>query len=136
MLAAYSFEPQAREIIKEDVVKVLSALTLENAKKLLAALPEAFMAFQKLPADRQIEGAGKLIGNILVPLGIGAKGVQAGKSIAEAGIKTIKAGTAEIAEGGVKAALAGAMIIGGTAEVAMGATAMTGSTIVRGVGEL
>jgi hypothetical protein len=106
ILAAYSFEPRAREVIEEDVAKVLAALTLENAKKLLAALPKAFEAFQKLPADRQIEGAAKLIGNILVPLGIGAKGVQAGKAIAETGMRTMKAGAAKIAEGGPRAALA------------------------------
>ena len=92
ILTAYTLEPQARNIIENDISEILSQLTLENAKKLLTALPKALEEFQKLPADKQIEGAMKFIGMMLVPLGIGAKGIKAGKAVAETGLATAKAG--------------------------------------------
>lgn len=92
ILSAYSFAPATREIIKEDITNVLAQITLENAKKVVAMLPKVLDEFSKLPPEKQSEGASKLIGMILVPLGIGVKGVQAGKALAESGIAATKMG--------------------------------------------
>lgn len=92
ILGAYSFAPETRDIIKDDITNILTQLTLENAKKVVAMLPKVLDEFSKLPPEKQSEGASKLIGMILVPLGIGAKGVQAGKALAESGIATTKMG--------------------------------------------
>lgn len=81
MAASYGFEPQTREIIESDLRDVFSKITFENAKKLYDAIPKAFDNFSKLPIEKQAEGAAKLIGSILVPLGIGAKAVSAGKGV-------------------------------------------------------
>lgn len=150
--------PEARAVVAEELQKVFASLTVENAEKVVAAVPPAIEEFKKLPLDKQTEGAAKLVGMIVVPLGIGAKGVQAGKAIAETGIATAKAGTetaaraarivakqAERATGvseralkvAGKAATAGvaAMSIG-AAEVAVAGTAVAAGTTVRYVGEM
>ena len=158
ILTAYALEPQARDIIKNDISEIFSQLTLENAKKLLAALPKAFEEFQKLPGDKQIEGAMKFIGMMLVPLGIGAKGIKAGKAVVETGLAATKAGgetairaarimakQAKRASGASKnalkvagkASIAGATALTlGTGATTVGATAIAGGTAVRYVGEM
>ena len=52
---AASLDPQTRAVVIEDYKKIAEAITLENAKKLWDALPQAFAEFKKLPADRQLE---------------------------------------------------------------------------------
>ncbi len=54
--------PKVRAVVAEDLRTILSSLTLENAEKLLKALPAALEEFKKLPGDEQMEGAMKLVG--------------------------------------------------------------------------
>ena len=81
MASSYGFESETRGIIEADLRDVFSKITFENAKKLYRAIPKAFDDFSNLPFEKQSEGAAKLVGSILVPLGIGAKAVSAGKSV-------------------------------------------------------
>lgn len=157
MLAAIP-DPEVRAVVAEDLENVLSNLTVANAKKVLDAIPKALEEFKKLPIDKQMEGAAKFGGMVLVPLGIGMKGVQAGKAVAEVGIATAKAGTETAARAARimakqagrasgaseralkvagKAATAGVAALSiGTAEVAVAGTAVAAGTAVRYVGEM
>lgn len=104
IFGAFVIEPEARTIIKEDLNKVLSVITYENAKKVLALLPGALEKFSQLPPEKQVEWAAKFVGTFLIPIWIGWKVIDASASIGKAWMQTAKTWARTMAETSTKIA--------------------------------
>ncbi|MDD2916276.1 MAG: hypothetical protein PHH70_00320 [Candidatus Gracilibacteria bacterium] len=87
------FDSAVEKEIAYDVSAIFELLTLENAKKALAMLPEALEKFGNLSPLEQADGFGVFFGNMLITAGIGFKMIQGGKHAMKLGYRAARMAT-------------------------------------------
>ncbi len=112
VVSAYAFTPETRELIKQDISEIFSGLTYENAKKVLALLPDALEKFANATPDVQAEGFGKFMWGLLVGWWAGVKLFQWGKYAAKLGYRAVRMAAHKWAISAVPLALAWTLQMG------------------------